>query len=251
MAGSSMPSSLRPETPFRHPGPPLYSQLADLLRQQIESGELPPGASLPNLHELAARHGVARVTARQAVQLLVVEGYLTSRQGRGTSVVQQLPERPHENMLTSWHAMVKRIEGASVELLEEADVTTCPLLDKGEENPAPVYHYMKRVHIKEGVRFAFIDLYLDQRIYRLDPEQFSATTVIPVMGKLGVNVARARQVLTIDTATVEMSRHLDIPLGSPVALVRRSAHDAAGCAIYAARIVHPGARVRLDIDLVR
>ena len=69
---------------FRRPGPPLYAQLADVLRQQIENGMLPPGAKLPNLLRMAEIFGVARVTARQAVQLLCLEGLLTSRQGRGT-----------------------------------------------------------------------------------------------------------------------------------------------------------------------
>lgn len=236
---------------FRHPGPPLYSQLADLLRQRIENNEISPGEKLPNLHLLAAQYDVARVTARQAVQILVMEGFLESRQGRGTRVARRLPSRPYENMRTSWSAMVKRIEGASVELLEAADVAACPLLDPSEPSPAPLYHYMKRVHIKDGARFAFIDLYLDKRIFDLAPERFNETTVIPVMGELNVKVAKARQILTIETASLEVARHLGMPVGAPVAALRRTAHDAAGCPIYAAKVIHPGDRVRFDIDLVR
>jgi GntR family transcriptional regulator len=246
---SSLP--LPDEPRFRHPGPPLYSQLADYLRQQITGGALQPGTRLPSLHELRGQFGVARVTARQAVQLLVEEGFLASRQGRGTHVVHRLPSMTYENMRTSWSAMVKRIEGAQVELLHAADVTSCPLLAADEPHPAPVYHYMKRVHIKEGVRFALIELYLDKRIYDLAPARFNETTVIPVMGEMDVYIESARQILTIGTASVEAARHLDIPIGSPVALVDRVARDRSGCAVYVASMVHPGQRVRFDIDLVR
>ena len=235
---------------FQQPGPPLYLQLAGILRQQIENGELEPGGKLPNMHELAAQFGVARVTVRQAVQLLATEGFLISSQGRGTYVTQDIPERPHENMRTSWSALVRRIEGASVELLEQADVTVCPLLDKGERHAAPLYHYMKRVHIKDGVRFGFIDLYLYKRIFDLAPARFNQTTVIPVLGELNITVAKARQIVTIDTASAEVAHHLKLQPGSPVALVKRMAQNPSGCIIYMAKVVHPGYLVRFDIDLM-
>ena len=202
------------------------------------------------MHELAEQFGVARVTVRQAVQLLATEGFLVSSQGRGTYVAQDIPARPHENMRTSWSAMVRRIEGASVELLEQADVTACPLLDKDERCAAPVYHYMKRVHIKDGIRFAFIDLYLDKSIFNLAPARFNQTTVIPVLGELNINVAKARQIVTIDTVSAEAARHLNLQPGSPVALLKRTAQDPSGCIIYAAKVVHPGYLVRFDIDLL-
>lgn len=241
-----------PEPPkFRHPGPPLYAQLADVLRQLIESGVLPPGAKLPNLLQLAEIFGVARVTARQAVQLLVMENFLTARQGRGIHVARQLPARAYENMRTSWQAMVKRVEGASVQLLESADVSGCPLLAAWNLTAASAYHYMRRVHIKDGARFAYIALYLDKAIYTLAPERFNATTVIPVMDELKVKISRARQELTIGCASPEAAQHLGIACGAPVAIVRRYACDDTDIAVYAATVVHPGDRVRFDMDLVR
>ena len=235
---------------FRQPGPPLYFQLADFLRRRIESGNLAPGQMLPSLHELAAIYNVARVTARQAVQLLVGEGLLESRQGRGTCVSARLPLKTYQNMRTSWDDMSRRFEGATVEMLELGEVDNCPLLEPGGPPPVAQYHYMKRVHIKENVRFAYIDLYLDSRIFALDPERFSNTTVIPVMGEMGIKVASARQLLTIDVADPDIAHRLHLNVGAPVARILRIALDASGCAIYAAHVVHPGDRVKFDIDLV-
>ncbi|MDR0239084.1 MAG: GntR family transcriptional regulator, partial [Deltaproteobacteria bacterium] len=183
-------------------------------------------------------------------QLLATEGFLISSRGRGTYVAQNIPERPHESMRTSWSALVRRIEGASVELLEQADVTVCPLLDRDERHAAPVYHYMKRVHIKDGVRFAFIDLYLDRRIFDLAPARFNKTTVIPVLDDLGIKVAQARQIVTIDTVSAEAAYHLKLQPGSPVALLQRMAQNTSGCIFYIAKMVHPGNLVRFDIDLL-
>ena len=237
--------------PFRRPGPPLYAQFADLLRERIESGALAPGTKLPNMVEMARATGLARVTVRQAVQLLVLDGLLTARQGRGIHVARELPRRTFQNMRTSWSALVKRIEGASVQMLEAADTPHCPLLTAWKLPGVPEYRYMRRVHIKDGVRFAYIELYLDRSIYARAPERFDRTTVIPVMEDLKVNVTSARQELTIGSASPEVAMHLGIACSAPVALVRRYACDASGRAVYAASLVHPGDRVRFDIDLVR
>lgn len=252
MKNASCLETTLPPIQFRHPGPPLYQQLADQLRQAILDKSLHPGEKLPTLQQMASLCGVARVTARQAVQLLVSEGYLEARQGRGTHVTRQLPLRPCTSMRTSWSALIKRIEGASVELLAADEVTVCPLLSAEQKGiPAACYQYMKRVHIKDGVRFAFIDLYLDKDIYDLAPERFNATTVIPVMDELGVDVTTARQILTIGIASPEAANHLGIACGMPVAQVERFACDKSGKVVYAASMVHPGDRVRFEIDLVR
>lgn len=65
---------------------PAYKQLADLLRQQILSGELPPGAPLPSETRLMQELGVGRNTVRLAVQLLRSEGHVITEHGRGSYV---------------------------------------------------------------------------------------------------------------------------------------------------------------------
>ena len=71
---------------FRDSPVPRYAQLADLLRQRVARGVWPLGHKLPSLDELVAEFGVARVTVRQAVDLLAREGLLSPQQGRGTFV---------------------------------------------------------------------------------------------------------------------------------------------------------------------
>ncbi|MFD2349731.1 GntR family transcriptional regulator [Nonomuraea ferruginea] len=58
-----------------------YELIADELRGEILSGVHPVGSQLPSESELAARHGAARGTVRQAVAVLAAEGLVGSRQG--------------------------------------------------------------------------------------------------------------------------------------------------------------------------
>jgi GntR family transcriptional regulator len=61
---------------------PRYVQIADDLRQQIDSGELPRESQIPTEVELQKKFNASRNTVRDAVKLLVQEGLLESRGGR-------------------------------------------------------------------------------------------------------------------------------------------------------------------------
>lgn len=65
---------------------PLYYQIAQLIRHQIESGELQPGDQIPTESEFQERFNVSRATVRQAVSGLVYEGLLERRRAKGTIV---------------------------------------------------------------------------------------------------------------------------------------------------------------------
>lgn len=62
------------------------NRVADDLRSAIVSGELPDGARLPSLAELAARYGVSNDIARQAIHALRAERLVVTRHGAGTYV---------------------------------------------------------------------------------------------------------------------------------------------------------------------
>lgn len=56
--------------PERTPSVPAYAIVAQRLRTQILSGELPPGTRLPSETELIAAHGYGRSTIREAIRSL-------------------------------------------------------------------------------------------------------------------------------------------------------------------------------------
>ncbi|MFM8990278.1 MAG: GntR family transcriptional regulator, partial [Alphaproteobacteria bacterium] len=57
-------------------GMALYRRVHEALRRAIAEGGWAPGDSLPSEASLGARFGVSRITVRQAMQLLQVEGYI-------------------------------------------------------------------------------------------------------------------------------------------------------------------------------
>lgn len=74
-------------------GSPLYYQIATLIRSQIDKGQLRPMEKIPTESELTEIYGVSRVTVRQAVSLLVADGYLVRKVPKGTFVGRNRPLR--------------------------------------------------------------------------------------------------------------------------------------------------------------
>jgi DNA-binding GntR family transcriptional regulator len=65
---------------------PLYYQLQEVLKEQIESGVWQPGNPLPSEPELARRFDVSRVVVRQALAILEDDRQIVRQRGRGTFV---------------------------------------------------------------------------------------------------------------------------------------------------------------------
>jgi GntR family transcriptional regulator len=229
---------------------PRYVQLADLMRQRIARGVWAGGGRLPSLEELMREFDVARVTVRQAVDLLSREGLVSAQRGRGTFVTGQPASReraiPLETSLRSL-AEVYRHDKPKLTLIEEASAS--PRLEAKDGAPAPRYRFMRRVHSRDGQPYCVISIYLDERVFRRAPARFRRETVIPVLLDLKTRVARAHQTLRIGAADVETAGHLGVPVNSPVADVRRVFRAPDGTVLYLGEVTYRGDYVVLEMDL--
>lgn len=69
---------------------PMYRQIADDLREQIETGKLEPGQQLKTEIELRELYGASRNTVRDAIKWLTTLGLVETRPGQGTFVVRKI-----------------------------------------------------------------------------------------------------------------------------------------------------------------
>jgi GntR family transcriptional regulator len=65
---------------------PLYLQVIDKLKSDIDAGFYEAGARLPSEFELSKQLGISRATLREALRLLEDEGVITRRHGVGTFI---------------------------------------------------------------------------------------------------------------------------------------------------------------------
>jgi len=69
---------------------PMYRQIAEDLREQIESGQLQPGQQLRTELELRETYGASRNTVRDAIKWLTSLRLVETRPGQGTFVVKKI-----------------------------------------------------------------------------------------------------------------------------------------------------------------
>lgn len=78
----------RPSSRAGKTNPSLHMQLADILREKINSRTWSVKSRIPSEHELMERYGLSRGTVRRAISSLVDEGLLVRRHGKGTFVAE-------------------------------------------------------------------------------------------------------------------------------------------------------------------
>jgi GntR family transcriptional regulator len=229
---------------------PRYLQLADIFRQRIARGVWKPGDMLPSIEMLMAEFSVARVTVRQAIKMLTDEDLVLPQRGRGTVVKEFESAKRLLRVHTTFAGLVDmyRRDKPVLTHLEESDAS--PELTEGEGRAAPSYVHMRRVHARDDVKYCVISLYVDERIFALARSEFRNEAVLPVLFSLpNVEIGNARQIMHIAKADVEVAGLLEIPVGEPMAEVRRILSAPDGTVIYVADVIYRGDHIHLDMEL--
>jgi GntR family transcriptional regulator len=69
---------------------PMYRQIAEDLRVQIQDGSLRPGQQLRTELELREKYTASRNTVRDAIKWLITRGLVETRPGQGTFVIERI-----------------------------------------------------------------------------------------------------------------------------------------------------------------
>ena len=85
---------------------PLYWQVEEYLRQQIEGKIIKPGEKILTEIELQKKFNVSRTTVRKAIERLVIVGRVEKKQGKGTFV----KECKFERIMTHISSVTEEIE---------------------------------------------------------------------------------------------------------------------------------------------
>jgi GntR family transcriptional regulator len=216
---------------------PLYLQVASVMRQRIERGGWAHGAKISTLEELEKEFSVARVTVRQAIEVLRDEGLLDAQQGRGTFV----SGRPHAerwfNLATDFMALVEQLKHNVLKrTFVDENAAPPPLMD-GEGRPADAYAFLRSVQYNDTAPFSVVNLHLDRRLFDADPELFTKAAALPALVEMpDLTIAHAYQTVTIGVADYETASLLNVGLGEPTSDCRLVLVDGEGVAIYVADI---------------
>jgi GntR family transcriptional regulator len=206
----------------------MHRQLAQQLRGAIALGTYKPGDRLPGEPELAERHGVSRITARQAVLQLVREKLVVRRQGKGTFVA----EPPVHHDLLDLHGiydeLVARGVNPSTELLDfEERAAPAGVSERLRCGGRKVIHW-KRLYLRRGEPFAVSWVYLAPALRPTREQVARQSTYQLFEGVLDAKVSHADLSLRARAPTPELRKVLRLRAGVPLIALERVSYDAAG-----------------------
>lgn len=229
---------------------PRYAQLADVMRQRIHRGLWPTGTRVPSILSLMEEFDVARVTVRQAIQILAREGLLSPERGRGTFVTEEAARDRRLVVHTTLDKLVSMYRGDRPTLANIAESDERPPLTDEDGIAAPSYTHMRRIHSREGERYCLASIYIATDVFERAPRRLRSEVVLPILTSLeGVTIVDGHQSMRIATADTGIAHDLRIPLNAPVAEVRRLLRSPDGVVIYFCEAIYRGDYIRLEMDL--
>lgn len=235
---------------------PKYYQLASILRERIHQGELKAHESIPSERQLEEIYSVSRTTIRQAIDLLVRQGYLYREHGRGTFVSPQKLQKAVSELTSFSEDMKRRGLVPGQKILDIGMVHPPEKVLQRLELP-PDYGELLRIERlrlgnKEpmGLQTSYLVLPKGETVSRADVEKYGSIYQM-VQEMFHLIPTEADETLEVTVATPYEAELLQIPPGSPLLLSERTTYSQYRRAFEFVKILYRGDRYRYYAKLTR
>lgn len=232
----------------------LYDQIKDDLLSKIKDGTYPEGQAIPSELELAEIYGVSRPTIRQALQILVSDGYLEKRRRRGTVVTKPKVSQSFTMSISSFEdamrlagrlpktkVLVFKRERANAEVEKRLELT------RGQD-----VFKLVRLRYADDLPNVFVESYIPCALYPgLDSFDFNESSLYAAMDACGNPVMTARRRLEVIKADGAAAALLDVEAGDPLLLFHTVARDASGTAVEYSVATYRGESNSFELNVSR
>jgi GntR family transcriptional regulator len=248
---------------------PMYRQIAEDLRHQIEAGELAPGVQLRTELELREKYNASRNTVRDAIKLLITRGLVETRPGQGTYVVQTIS--PFVTTLTGDAASGGNDEGpvyaSEVQAMRRTPEAPAPrveiqLAESGTavalqvpEGSTVISRHQRRLidQTPWSLQTSFYPMeFIERGATRLlQADDIKEGTVAYLARTLQIKQAGWRDTIIVRAPDVEETRFFKLPDDGRISVVetRRTAYDDQGLPIRLTVSVYPADRNQFAVNV--
>ena len=230
---------------------PLYYQLAELLKDQIGSGELKPGVQLPSERELSERTAISRMTVRQALAYLVREGVLAVKPGIGTFVA--APKLTHDALHLSGFTEEAMRQGGSAQSRVLAQEIACPSLRLAASlqlQPAALVIKIVRVRFLDDTPLLLETSFIPAKLCPgLEQAELASHSLYALLERTyGIRLGRAHQTFEATIANDYEQRLFTIQLGAAMILLEGVAYSEAEQPVEYFKTIYRGDRFKFALE---
>jgi GntR family transcriptional regulator len=229
MSNLNMSATLLTHTP----GQSRYGKLALALRDRILQGEWAPGEVIPAESTLAQSYGVALGTIRQALALLVEDGVLQRRHGKGTFVTKGVDGA---SMMRFFR--FRGVDTASSEAPQSRILSS--RLRTATVQETTVFGMTKGAQVLQLERLRSLDnepclletivlpLPLFGKLVDSDTDEWDDLLYPMLQQRCGVVIQKTQDSLSFSQLNATQAKRLKLAAAHPCVLVERQAFDIAG-----------------------
>lgn len=202
---------------------PVYIQIHDKLKEEIEKGHWKIGDRLPSERELAVHFNVSRMTLRQAVQTLADEGILERKIGSGTYVAR---EKVQETMTgtTSFTDIMKkqnRVPSSKTVSFFQTTPSSSEMKRLELKEHEPIIR-MERIRYADGVPICFEVASIPHELVKnFSKKEITESFYSALESKGGYKIGNANQTVSAMLASEQIAEYLDIKRGEAVLRLRQ------------------------------
>lgn len=232
---------------------PLYKQIVEDVKSNIALGNYLRGEKIPSEFELSAMFSVSRVTVRRAIEELAKEGYLESRQGKGTFVTyHQEPNKVRQRKGPLAFSIVRSEHEtkASTQVVDRS-VVPIPPEDRpffGSSVDSVVLISCVRSVDNTPILAEQVMLPYDRFSFLLDEQLDGAAPMELIRDHVGLEPSSfSNHTIEVVTANINMAHSLDVNPGEPLFLERAYILDQNSNPLCASKRFFVGSRNAFEI----
>lgn len=214
-------------------GKTKFDRIYQDLKEKIEQQQYPFQQMLPSEHMLVTQYGCSRNTARRALAMLVEDGYVQARHGKGVQVIYQ-PTTPNNFIfggIESFRETVARHQWQAETQVVQFTEIPCNA-QVAAQTGLPLDHelyYVQRVRRLDGKALILdINILLKELMPDLTPEICAQSIYDYIEGTLGIQIVTSKRKITAARAMPADKEYLDLNGYDFVAVVTSQTFNADG-----------------------
>lgn len=197
----------------------IYHDLA----RDIDEGKYGVGDLLPSEKKLTEKYNVSRETARKALAILTDRGYIQRIMGKGSLVIDHKRYSIPVSSLVSYKEFAETISPdthTELVLLEDAALPHVPFQGLADTSvgPAEVIHVMRIRHMDGTPAIVDHDYIVKSVVPEIPREAAEDSLYRYFEGELGLKIASSAKQITVEQATPNDAKHLNLHAGEYVAV---------------------------------
>lgn len=217
---------------YKEGAPPLYMQLYEIIKSQIDGGVFQVNDIIPTEAEYQSEYGISRITVRQAIMRLAGEGYVKRVKGKGTVVLSQkitepLPQLKSFTTEMKGKGIFTSTRFASIQLVAPAGEAASQLNLTDNEKAIR----LQRLKCIDTIPVVYFETYLknNERI-ELNNERYYGS-LYAYLAEKDIIMSRAIQRISACVADKKLAESLQTKIGAPILILKRQAFDQQGNAV--------------------